>query len=526
VLLRVVEVVERGQPVDVLDRLRAYLGLGFVLRFLGRGEEATDLANRAMMLARESGEPVALAIAALAWRPGAISVSDDPAGVTLIDEALTVLGPGEAAVRSRLLAARADALLFSDLEAARSAVEEGLVLGRACDDPETFVRAAYAYRLAYWHPSRQQEMLRLGTEMVSWSARAGEYAEYGAITRLQVFLELGDWAHFDGELTALSRRLEQAPAPFEVLWWQVLRAARAQTKGDWAEADRLISSSLETASGPDYGTAFQLLMTQQVLNAWHRDDDLLPLVGADVLPAGPMRASWEACLLGWTCERRPQDEVERELGRLLADGMESVRDDLTFGPVTSSLAMAAAHVRSRRHAAMLYDALLPFADQWAGTGGAVVNGPYALHLARLAMVLGRSEPAAELLDAAAANAIAGGCVPWQARTALAQAEHTTDRLAQRRLAEQAADLAASVAMGSVRTAALDLIGQQVLPDGLTHREIEALRLVAQGATNVEIANRMFLSVKTVERHLLNAYRKAGVRNRAEATAYALRELAH
>src|SRR3954454_5074861 len=172
----------------------------------------------------------------------------------------------------------------------------------------------------------------------------------------------------------MSRRLEREPRPLEVLWWQVLRAARAQTRGEWDAADALIASSLEIASGPEYGTAFQLLLTQQVLNTWHRGDDLLPLVGADVLPAGPMRTSWEACLLGWTCERRTRDDVARELDRLLGASMQSVRDDLTFGPVTSSLAMAAAHAESRRYAALLYDALVPFADQWAGTGGAVVNG--------------------------------------------------------------------------------------------------------------------------------------------------------
>jgi DNA-binding CsgD family transcriptional regulator len=526
VLARVVAAIERGQPVAVLDRLRAYLRLGFVLRFLGRAEEASGLAHRAMVLARESSEPAALAVAALAWRPDAIAVSDDPSGVALIDEALGVLGPHEAALRSRLLAARADALLFADLDAARASVDDALDLGRTCDDAETFVRAAYAYRVAYWSPARQPEMLELGTEMVALAPRADEYAEYGALTRLQVFLELGDWAHFDGELVAMGRRIEQAPRPFELLWWQVVRAARAQTKGDWAEADALVTSSLEIASGPDYGTAFQLLVTQQVLGAWHRGDDLLPLVGADVLPAGPMRTSWEACLLGWTCDRRPPEEVERELDRLLADGMASVRDDLTFGPVTSSLAMAAARVGSRRHAATLYEALEPFANQWAGTGGAVVNGPYALHLARLAMVLGRADRAADLLDAAEASAEAGGCRPWLARTLLVRAEHATERVVQRRCAQQAADLAAAVGMANVQADALALLGRQATPDGLTEREMEALRLVAEGATNVEIAGRMFLSVKTVERHLVNAYRKAGVRNRAEAAAYALREFAH
>jgi DNA-binding NarL/FixJ family response regulator len=61
-----------------------------------------------------------------------------------------------------------------------------------------------------------------------------------------------------------------------------------------------------------------------------------------------------------------------------------------------------------------------------------------------------------------------------------------------------------------------------LPDGLTAREAEVLRLLAAGRTNKEIASDLVLSVHTVERHLANAYRKISVRNRADATAYVLR----
>jgi DNA-binding CsgD family transcriptional regulator len=50
---------------------------------------------------------------------------------------------------------------------------------------------------------------------------------------------------------------------------------------------------------------------------------------------------------------------------------------------------------------------------------------------------------------------------------------------------------------------------------LTEREREVARLVAEGATNREIAELLFLSPKTVERHLSNTFKKVGVRNRAE-----------
>jgi len=53
---------------------------------------------------------------------------------------------------------------------------------------------------------------------------------------------------------------------------------------------------------------------------------------------------------------------------------------------------------------------------------------------------------------------------------------------------------------------------------LTEREREIARLIAAGASNPEIAQRLFLSRKTVERHVSNLLRKAGVRNRAELAA--------
>jgi LuxR family maltose regulon positive regulatory protein len=65
-------------------------------------------------------------------------------------------------------------------------------------------------------------------------------------------------------------------------------------------------------------------------------------------------------------------------------------------------------------------------------------------------------------------------------------------------------------------------GRARRPDGLTDREAEVLNLLTFGHTNVEIAAELVVSVHTVERHLANAYRKVGVRNRADASAYMAR----
>jgi DNA-binding NarL/FixJ family response regulator len=60
-----------------------------------------------------------------------------------------------------------------------------------------------------------------------------------------------------------------------------------------------------------------------------------------------------------------------------------------------------------------------------------------------------------------------------------------------------------------------------LPD-LSNRELEVLRLVAAGLSNEEIASRLFISVRTVERHLSNAYLKLGVSGKAARAAAAVR----
>ncbi|GAA3204674.1 response regulator [Dactylosporangium siamense] len=60
------------------------------------------------------------------------------------------------------------------------------------------------------------------------------------------------------------------------------------------------------------------------------------------------------------------------------------------------------------------------------------------------------------------------------------------------------------------------------PDGLTDRELQVLRLVAEGLSNTEIAGRLHVSDATVKTHINHVFAKTGVRDRAQAVAYAYR----
>ena len=141
---------------------------------------------------------------------------------------------------------------------------------------------------------------------------------------------------------------------------------------------------------------------------------------------------------------------------------------------------------------------------------------------RLALAL--QEPAAADGLRAAADAWRALDVPYEeatARTLLGQA-----------LRERGDEAGATTSFASA-AALFDQIGAHLdaqlvyddqparsWPAGLTGREVEVLRLIAAGLTNNEIATELFLSAKTVSRHLSNIFTKIGVSSRAGATAFA------
>lgn len=59
-------------------------------------------------------------------------------------------------------------------------------------------------------------------------------------------------------------------------------------------------------------------------------------------------------------------------------------------------------------------------------------------------------------------------------------------------------------------------------ESLTPREVELLRLIAEGKSNQDIAAQLYVSEKTVKKHLNSIYTKLGITNRVQAAVYAIR----
>ncbi|MGO9559705.1 MAG: helix-turn-helix transcriptional regulator, partial [Acidimicrobiales bacterium] len=118
---------------------------------------------------------------------------------------------------------------------------------------------------------------------------------------------------------------------------------------------------------------------------------------------------------------------------------------------------------------------------------------------------------------AAGERFAGMATWWMATEAAAEASRIFERRHQAKAAKAAAVAAARYAEeceGEPRSASDVLAG----PARLTKREHEIAALAAGGSTTREIAERMYLSPRTVENHLYHVYVKLGVRDRATLAA--------
>jgi DNA-binding NarL/FixJ family response regulator len=327
---------------------------------------------------------------------------------------------------------------------------------------------------------RAEEWMALADRLVAWTdfVRPTCRTHYGGI-----LIALGRWTEAETELRDAIETFERGYrgdgtfplvrlADLRVRQGRYEEAERLLEGVEWHPTARRAAATIALARG-DLGLAEQ--MTQ------------LCFEGSD--PADPRCGPLLELLLEIQVGRQETKAARETLARLetLASdtGDELVRAFAELGAGRMGAAEGSEHA-----AAHLVSALEAFSE---------LNLPHEAGRARLQL--------ASALSAASPEAAAR-----EAKLALAAFE----RLGAARNADAAAALLRELGAGG-----------RAWPRGhgqLTKRESEVLPLVAAGLSNADIAERLYISRRTAEHHVGSIISKLGLRNRAEAAAYAVREL--
>jgi DNA-binding CsgD family transcriptional regulator len=236
-------------------------------------------------------------------------------------------------------------------------------------------------------------------------------------------------------------------------------------------------------------------------------------------------APWRPALAAMLAELAMGEQVREQLDLVEAEGLEPFRESLWLASLTY-LADAACAVSHVGVASLVYPAMEPFAGTNVMIGhGVACYGAADRYLGMLAATLGDADVAKGHFERALELNRRMGARTWLAHTAYQYGRlllgQGNARGAQAQLAE-AIGLAETVEMPVLLERARELPSSPVspLPDGLSGREVEVLRLVARGMSNREIGSSLFISEHTAANHMRSILRKTACANRAEATAYA------
>ncbi|MCS5735549.1 helix-turn-helix transcriptional regulator [Herbiconiux daphne] len=326
----------------------------------------------------------------------------------------------------------------------------------------------------------------IGDRLVELGSAASDddISAWGRLWRLDALLQLGRRLEFDTELMEFAAVVSRHPAP---AWhWRLasVKTCLALLEDRLADIPSLIHdmTQLGESAGVDGADWMALIIRSAFARRTGEGLDEIEAEVRQALAGAPFFAQgWRAGLLVGL------DRIDEAntIWRAIAPHLDAMpKESVEWLIAMSGYAENAIIARDVSAAARLRKALEPYAHQHV-TGAATTpyGGPVSLPLARLCAFLG-DRSAATLWFEDAVNRAEAMNAPWYA----ASARHELAQLERHE-------------------------------SPLSPREWEVARRVATGESNRAIAARMFLSERTVERHVSNALRKLGMSSRSALAAW-------
>lgn len=538
------------QPVDDERRFELLLALGQAHLTAGAYKPADDAFRAAAGIARGlvSGAGSSRAAVLLARAANGFGAHWQPLGVidheriALLREALHALAEDEPALRVQLYCRLAEALVQRTREEILGASSAALELARTTNDPAVLLRALSTRWGSLMNFGLNPERGAVSTEAFRLAEAAGDESLILVMRawRIENLAEIGDVAGVERELAILSERARTLRLPFTRWRAASLRAMRALLGDDPHQAEAVIEEALAlgTAIVGPVAVHTHAVQMQELDLLRGRLSELEARIAA-MLAAQPGEPLWLCARTNILAHMGRHDEAAAIIEHLSPDEFAALPRSFGFTYALSFLAETCALIGGTHSAEVLYRLLAPFDG---GTvllvTGVVCRGAVSRYLGLLAATLRRWQDAARHFDDALTLHERMRSAPLLASTRCAYADMLA---AWNREAPNSARLNhARTLATAVRTSAetlglaaleersvrlLDaLTGPAASPavEGLSAREVEVLRLLADGATNKEIGAALYLSADTVRQHTINIYRKLDVSGRAEATAWAAR----
>lgn len=389
---------------DAAARCDVLLALG-TARWQASEPDPRSTFAEALELARELGSPERLARATLGAGGRFYAPAATDLGYTrLLDQAFAALGPGDSALRVRLLARLAENLIFAEpVEHALAFADEALDMARRLAEPRALATALMGRHAALLHVAHAADRRRLGEEML---AVAGELddPELAALARHWLLYDLAELGELDearrrhAELERIAAELQQPLYRHSALAWRCVWTGLA---GRFDEAERLAHQSVRLAKAADAPDAHMHFTAQLVAirREQGRLDELLPEIER-LAGGGPEAAAWRCLLPLAYLDAGDASAAHAAYARAFDGGTETRFRTMLWLTATTSLCEAAAELGDADGGGRLYAELEPYADrlvQWIFTGSA---GSVQRALGRAAAVAGRHDDAREHFEAA------------------------------------------------------------------------------------------------------------------------------